>query len=68
MKSSLMKLFCGQLCDNVDEQIAFQDWPRLLSLGEQQRLAFARLLLNAPRYAVAQQRELVDDVTMSMES
>lgn len=25
-----------------------QDWPRLLSLGEQQRLAFARLLLNSP--------------------
>ena len=32
--------------------ILLQDWPRLLSLGEQQRLAFARLLLNAPRYAV----------------
>ena len=29
-----------------------QDWPRILSLGEQQRLAFARLLLNSPRYAV----------------
>ena len=72
MKSSLMKLFCGQLCDNVDEKIAFQDWPRLLSLGEQQRLAFARLLLNAPRYAVAQQRELncgrCDDVNGKLKS
>ena len=29
-----------------------QDWPRILSLGEQQRLAFARLLLNSPRFAV----------------
>ncbi len=29
-----------------------QDWPRILSLGEQQRLAFARLLLNSPSYAV----------------
>ena len=29
-----------------------QDWPRILSLGEQQRLAFARLLLNSPHFAV----------------
>ena len=29
-----------------------QDWQRILSQGEQQRLAFARLLLNSPRFAV----------------
>ena len=29
-----------------------QDWPRILSLGEQQRLAFGRLLLNSPRFAI----------------
>jgi putative ATP-binding cassette transporter len=29
-----------------------QDWPRLLSLGEQQRLAFARLLLCSPSFVV----------------
>jgi vitamin B12/bleomycin/antimicrobial peptide transport system ATP-binding/permease protein len=28
------------------------DWAEILSLGEQQRLAFARLLLTAPRYAI----------------
>ena len=28
------------------------DWPDVLSLGEQQRLAFARLLLAQPRYAI----------------
>ncbi|MBW4652926.1 MAG: ABC transporter ATP-binding protein/permease [Kaiparowitsia implicata GSE-PSE-MK54-09C] len=28
------------------------DWATVLSLGEQQRLAFARLVLNKPRYAV----------------
>ena len=28
-----------------------QDWDRTLSMGEQQRLAFARLLLAAPRFA-----------------
>lgn len=28
------------------------DWSRFLSLGEQQRLAFARLLINQPKYAI----------------
>jgi len=28
------------------------DWAEILSLGEQQRLAFARLLLTVPRYAI----------------
>lgn len=31
---------------------AEQDWADVLSLGEQQRLTFARLLLNKPRYAI----------------
>jgi vitamin B12/bleomycin/antimicrobial peptide transport system ATP-binding/permease protein len=31
---------------------AQQDWADVLSLGEQQRLAFARLLLNKPSYAI----------------
>ena len=29
-----------------------RDWPKLLSVGEQQRLAFARLLLSRPRFAI----------------
>lgn len=29
-----------------------QDWADVLSLGEQQRLTFARLLLNKPKYAI----------------
>lgn len=29
-----------------------QDWDEILSLGEQQRLAFARILINKPRYVV----------------
>jgi ABC-type uncharacterized transport system fused permease/ATPase subunit len=28
------------------------DWSRILSLGEQQRLAFARLFINQPKYAI----------------
>jgi putative ATP-binding cassette transporter len=39
-----------------------QDWPRLLSLGEQQRLAFARLLLNAPRLVVLDEATSALDV------
>ncbi|MFY8148956.1 MAG: ABC transporter ATP-binding protein/permease [Prochlorococcaceae cyanobacterium] len=40
-----------------------QDWPRLLSLGEQQRLAFARLLLNAPRFVVLDEATSALDVS-----
>ena len=40
-----------------------QDWPRVLSLGEQQRLAFARLLLNSPRFVVLDEATSALDVT-----
>ncbi len=42
--------------ENLPERVggfdAQMDWGHLLSLGEQQRLAFARLLLTGPRYAI----------------
>ena len=38
------------------------DWSDVLSLGEQQRLAFARLLLNQPRYAV------LDEATSALDT
>ena len=34
----------------IDKLDAVDDWSRILSLGEQQRLAFARVLLSAPDY------------------
>ncbi len=40
------------LPDRVGGFNAELDWADVLSLGEQQRLAFARLLLNQPRFAV----------------
>ena len=40
-----------------------QDWPRLLSLGEQQRLAFARLSLTAPCFVVLDEATSALDVT-----
>ena len=39
-----------------------QDWSRILSLGEQQRLAFGRLLLNAPRFVVLDEATSALDV------
>jgi putative ATP-binding cassette transporter len=38
------------------------DWGQLLSLGEQQRLAFARLLLTGPRYAILDEATSALDV------
>ncbi len=40
---------------------AERDWQSVLSLGEQQRLAFARLLLRSPRYA------FLDEATSSLD-
>jgi vitamin B12/bleomycin/antimicrobial peptide transport system ATP-binding/permease protein len=36
-------------CGGLDAEL---DWEKTLSMGEQQRLAFARLLLTKPRYAI----------------
>ena len=35
--------------DGLDSEL---DWAKVLSVGEQQRVAFARVLLSAPRYAI----------------
>jgi putative ATP-binding cassette transporter len=40
------------LADNFDGLDAELDWGKVLSVGEQQRVAFARVLLVAPRYAI----------------
>jgi ABC-type uncharacterized transport system fused permease/ATPase subunit len=38
------------------------DWAQILSLGEQQRLSFARLLLTAPKYAI------LDEATSALDA
>ncbi|MFN4238749.1 MAG: ABC transporter ATP-binding protein/permease [Vogesella sp.] len=48
----------GQLSSRLDE---VADWSRILSLGEQQRLAFGRLLLAAPQVA------FMDEATSAMD-
>lgn len=41
-----------ELAERVGGLDAEQDWEKLLSVGEQQRLAFARVLVQAPRLAI----------------
>ena len=47
LKRTLQLVDLPALVDKLD---AADDWSRILSLGEQQRLAFARVLLSAPNY------------------
>lgn len=47
LKRTLRLVDLPALVDKLDEA---DDWSRILSLGEQQRLAFARVLLTAPDY------------------
>lgn len=54
----LKQVQLGHLCDKLTLE---NDWTRVLSLGEQQRLAFARLLLHKPRVA------FLDEASASMD-
>ncbi|KAI8468733.1 MAG: hypothetical protein J3K34DRAFT_522735 [Monoraphidium minutum] len=47
----LADVFLGDLAARVGGLDAERDWSAMLSLGEQQRVAFARLLLHAPSLA-----------------
>jgi len=63
--SELLKLLemvnLPDLAERVGGLDAELDWSKVLSLGEQQRLAFARLLLARPRYA------LLDEATSALD-
>ena len=52
LRSVLSEVNLNSLIERYPNLEIKQDWPRILSLGEQQRLAFGRLLLNSPRFAV----------------
>ncbi len=52
LSAALASVHLPNLVDRVGGFDAILDWADVLSLGEQQRLAFARLFLNRPEYAV----------------
>src|SRR5690606_14334455 len=54
----LQDIQLGHLASRLDE---VADWSRILSLGEQQRLAFGRLILAAPQAA------FLDEATSAMD-
>lgn len=48
----LLRVRLNHLVDQVGGLYADQDWAKTLSLGEQQRLAFARVLLHRPGFVI----------------
>jgi len=58
VRDVLAQIQLGHLAERLDDE---DDWSRILSLGEQQRLAFGRLLLLKPRAA------LLDEATSAMD-
>lgn len=62
LKAVLEEVNLTSLLNRYPDFDVKQDWPRILSLGEQQRLAFGRLLLNAPRFAVLDEATSALDV------
>ena len=46
LRDTLTKVALAPLCDRLDEE---RDWAKVLSPGEQQRVAFARVLLTKPQ-------------------
>ncbi|MBM5816324.1 MAG: ABC transporter ATP-binding protein/permease [Cyanobacteria bacterium K_Offshore_surface_m2_239] len=62
LRHALEEVCLPELVSRYPDLSIKEDWPRLLSLGEQQRLAFARLLLNAPRFVVLDEATSALDV------
>ena len=62
LRHVLEEVNLGTLSARYPDLDVKQDWPRILSLGEQQRLAFGRLLLNAPRFVVLDEATSALDV------
>ena len=62
LRTILDKVNLPNLADRFGGFDAVMGWGMLLSLGEQQRLAFARLLLSKPRYAVLDEATSALDV------
>jgi vitamin B12/bleomycin/antimicrobial peptide transport system ATP-binding/permease protein len=62
LRQILIQVNLPDLEDSYGGFNAEQNWAEVLSLGEQQRLIFARLLLNKPSYAI------LDEATSALDS
>ncbi len=62
LQEVLVQAHLPDLVDRVGGLDVDLDWADVLSLGEQQRLAFARLLINRPRFAVLDEATSALDV------
>jgi len=58
----LDQVYLPQLAERVGGLSAVQDWEKLLSVGEQQRMAFARILVHTPRIVI------LDEATSALDS
>ena len=62
LRALLERVNLGALAERLGGLDAEQDWAKVLSIGEQQRLAFARVLLAEPRYA------MLDEATSALDA
>lgn len=62
LRTALRTVALPHIANRYPDLSIKQDWPRVLSLGEQQRLAFARLLLNCPKFVVLDEATSALDV------
>ncbi|MFZ6779707.1 ABC transporter ATP-binding protein/permease [Undibacterium sp. Ji83W] len=58
----LDQVYLPQLAERVGGLSAVQDWEKLLSVGEQQRMAFARILVHTPEIVI------LDEATSALDS
>lgn len=58
----LAQVNLADLAERVGGFETILDWPNVLSLGEQQRLAFARILVSKPQYVVLDEATSALDV------
>ncbi|MGB3493601.1 MAG: ABC transporter ATP-binding protein/permease [Elainellaceae cyanobacterium] len=67
IREVLNRVNLSSLTERVGGLDATLDWPSVLSLGEQQRLAFARILLTQPRYVMLDEATSALDVNNESE-
>ena len=62
LRAILDEVCLPELADRVGGLDAAQDWEKVLSMGEQQRLAFARVLVRTPKMVI------LDEATSALDS